>query len=93
MSTIYREAANVTVWLGPDEHNGAPATIEDIKALIEGCGTILEAGGQFGHFDEESGDIHWQLENGQNCVSALPKAIFDPDEDEKARLLRFFRLP
>jgi hypothetical protein len=63
MLTIYRKAANVTVWLGPDEHNDAPAIFEDIKALIEGYGTIFEAGGQFGHFDEEIGDIYWQLEN------------------------------
>jgi hypothetical protein len=93
MSTIYRKAANVTVWLGPDEHNDAPVIFEGIKALIEGCGAIIEAGGQFGHFDEETGDLHWQLENGQNCVSALPRAVVDPDEDERARLERFFRLP
>jgi hypothetical protein len=93
MATIYHNAANVTVWLGPDEHNDAPAIFNDIKALIESCGTILEAGGQFGHYDEQTGDIHWQLENGQNYVAALPKAIVDPDEDEKVRLQRFFRLP
>jgi len=93
MSTIYHKAANVTAWLGPDERNDAPAIFEDIKALIEGCGTILEAGGQFGHFDEEIGDIYWQLENKQNYVSTLPRAIIDPDEDEKARFERFFRLP
>ncbi|KAJ9669826.1 hypothetical protein H2201_000212 [Coniosporium apollinis] len=45
MATIYRKAANVTVWLGPDEHNDAPA------------------------------------------------AIVDPDEEEKARLERLFKLP
>jgi len=93
MSKIYLKAANVTVWLGPDENNDAEAIFEDIKALIEGCGIILDAGGQFGHFDEETGDLHWQLENGQNCVSALPGPIVNPDEAEKARLERFFRLP
>jgi hypothetical protein len=93
MSTIYRKATNVAVWLGPDEHNDAPAMFEDIKALIEDCGTILEAGGQFGQFDEEIGVIYWQLENRQNYVSELPGAIIDPDEDEKARLERFFKLP
>lgn len=72
MATIYRKAANVTVWLGPDEHNDAPAVFEDIKALIEGCGRILDAGGQFGHFDEETGCLYWQVEKGQNYVSALP---------------------
>lgn len=93
MSKIYRKAANVTVWLGPDEHNDADAIFQDIKALIEGCGVVLDAGGQFGHFDEETGDIHWQLENGQKYVSALPGAIGNPDEGEKARLERFCRLP
>ena len=93
MSTIYHKAANVTVWLGPDEHNDAPAIFEDIKALIEGCDTILSAGGQFGHFDEETGVLHWQLQRRQNCASALPGAIINPDEDKKARLERFFRLP
>ena len=93
MATIYHKAGNVTVWLGPDEHNDAVAIIECIKTLIEGCGRILNAGGQFGHVDEETGDLLWQLENGQNYVSALPKAIVDPDEEEKARLERFFRLP
>ena len=75
MSTIYRKAANVTVWLGPDEHKDAPVLFGEFKALIEGCGGIIDVGGQFGHFDEETGDMHWQLENGQNIVSALPKAI------------------
>jgi hypothetical protein len=93
MSTIYRKAANVTVWLGPDEHKDAPILFDEFKTLIEDCGTILHAGGQFGHFDEETGDLHWQLENGQNIVSALPKAIVKPDENETSRLERFFRLP
>jgi hypothetical protein len=93
MATIYRKAANVTVWLGPDEHNDAPAIFEDIKTLIEWCGMIIEAGGQFGHFDEESGDLHWQLENRQNYVSALPKSIVNPNEEERARLERFYKLP
>lgn len=93
MSTIYRKAANVTAWLGPDEHKDADDIFENIKNLIEGCGMILEAGGQFGYFDEETGDLHWQLENGKNCVSALPKAIVDPDEVQMARLVRFFTLP
>ena len=93
MSTIYHKAANVTVSLGPDEHNDAPAVFEDIKALIEGCDTILSAGGQFGgHFDEETGVLHWQLQRRQNCASALPGAIVNPDEDEKARLERFMVL-
>jgi len=93
MSTIYRKAANVTVWLGPDEHKDANTVFENIKNLIEGCGNILEAGGKFGYFDEETGDLHWQLKNGKNCVSALPEAIVDPDEMQKAQLVRFFKLP
>lgn len=93
MATIYHKAANVTVWLGPDEHNDAPAVFEVIQALIEGCGRILDAGGHFAHFDEETGDLHWQLQQRKNYVSALPKAIVDPDEEEKARLDRFFKLP
>lgn len=93
MATIYHKAANVTVWLGPDEHNDAPAIFEDIKALIEGCGMILDAGGIFEHFDEETGDLRLQHENRQSYVSALPKAIVDLDEEERARLERFFKLP
>lgn len=90
---IYRKAINVTVSLGPDEHNDAPVLFEEFKALIEGCAKILEASGQFGHVDEETWDLHWQLENGQNIVSALPKAIVAPDESERVRLERFFGLP
>lgn len=93
MATIYHKAAIVTVWLGPDRHNDAEAVFDGIKTLIEGCGAVIDAGGQFGHFDEETGNIHWQLENGQKYVSELSKAIADPDEEEKARLDRFFKLP
>ncbi|KAL5381414.1 hypothetical protein DPSP01_007128 [Paraphaeosphaeria sporulosa] len=89
MSAIYRKAANVTVWLGPDEHEDARDLFEDIKCLVEGCGMIVTVGGQFKFFDENTGDLHWKLENGQDCVSALPKAIVAPDETETARLVRF----
>jgi hypothetical protein len=58
MSTIYRKATNVTVWLGPDKHNDAPILFEEFKVLIEGCGRILEASSQFGHVDDETGDLH-----------------------------------
>lgn len=93
MSAIYHKAANVMVSLGPDVQDDASAVFEDIKALVDGCGAIVTAGGRFRHFDEDSGELHWQLGEGKNCVSALPRAIFLANEYETARLQRFFRLP
>ncbi|OAG08763.1 HET-domain-containing protein [Paraphaeosphaeria sporulosa] len=76
MSAIYRKAANVTVWLGPDEHEDASDLFEDIKCLVEGCGMIVTVGGQFKFFDENTGDLHWKLENGQDCVEIFKLPYF-----------------
>lgn len=92
MATIYRKAAIVTVWLGPDEHGDSEDIFDDIKALVEGLGSIHALGGQFKHFDGETGDLHWEIADKQKCVSALPGAIVDPDQEESARLERFFQL-
>lgn len=93
MALIYSKAASVSIWLGPDPHSDAPDLFEDIKALIEGLGAIHAMGGQFKHFDEDTGDLHWELPDGRPVLSALPGALVDPDEEEIARLERFFRLP
>ncbi|RYP33979.1 hypothetical protein DL767_004500 [Monosporascus sp. MG133] len=94
MAAIYSKATMVTVWLGPDPHNDAPTVSQAIKALtVEGAEPIVEAGGQFVNFDEETGDLHWRSRDGRNRVWALPKMLVAPDQGERAKLERFFRLP
>ncbi len=93
MGDIYRKATDVGVWLGSDGHNDAPAIFQTTKDLINACKTITDASGQFGHVDDETGGLHWQSQEGQNHVLALPKALVDPNEDERARLERFLKLP
>ncbi|KAI4266040.1 MAG: hypothetical protein LQ337_008902 [Flavoplaca oasis] len=93
MSNIYLKAACVAVWLGPDEHGDADDIFEDIKAIVDFTSLVIEAHGQFGHFDENTGDLYWQLENKKDIVSALPAAIVRSDDEDKGRLERFLRLP
>ena len=93
MALIYSKAAKVMIWLGPDPHNDAPDLFKDIKALIEGLGIIHSIGGRFEQFDDDTGDLRWKLPDGRPVLSALPDALVDPNEGEKARLERFFRLP
>ena len=50
-------------------------------------------GGQVKHFDNSTGDLHRNLPDGRPVASALPSALVDPNEGEKARVQRFFRLP
>ena len=38
-------------------------------------------------------DLHWNLPDGRPVESALPNALVDPNEEERARLQRFFWLP
>ncbi|RYP07574.1 hypothetical protein DL765_009111 [Monosporascus sp. GIB2] len=94
MATIYGKATMVTVWLGPDPHKDAHTVFQAIEALtIEGAELIVEAGGRFLNFDEETGDLHWRSRDGRNRVWTLPKMLVGPDQGEKAKLERFFRLP
>ncbi|KAJ4290281.1 hypothetical protein N0V90_010496 [Kalmusia sp. IMI 367209] len=93
MSSIYQHAATVAVWLGTDEYGDADDIFEDAKAFIDFTTLVMESEGQFGHFDEVSGDIYWQLPDKRSIVSKLPEAIVTPDEEEIARLTRFLRLP
>jgi hypothetical protein len=94
MAMIYSNASNVTVWLGLDPHDDAPIIFEDIKALIEGLATLAAMGGTFKRFDAETCDLHWELGNETRMVSGFPNiAFFKPNDEEKARLERFFRLP
>ena len=93
MALIYSKAAGVSIWLGPDPYNDAPVVLENIKTLTEGLGTIHAMGGQLKHFDNRTGDLHWNLPGGRPVVSALPSALVDPNEEEQARVQRFFRLP
>lgn len=82
----------MSIWLGPDPYNDAPIVLNYIKELIEGLGVIHAIGGQFKHFETSTGALHWKF-LGNTIVSALPSALVDPNEEEKARLQRFFRLP
>ena len=93
MAEIYGKATNATVWLGPDHHNDAPSVFQAFKELIEGTGAIVETGGRFGNFDEDTGDLHWQLRDGTSGVLTLPKIFVDPDQGDKAKLERFLQLP
>lgn len=38
-----------------------PRHIRGCESAVEGCGIILAPGGQFGHFDDETGYFHWNL--------------------------------
>lgn len=93
MSDIYSKAAVVIVWLGLDEAGDAAPIFDDIKALVDGLATLHAIGAAFQHFDAETGDLHSVLGDGQPVVSALPGALVDPNEQERSRLTRFFRLP
>ena len=93
MALIYSKAAGVSIWLGPDPYNDAQVVLENIKRLIEGLGTIHAMGGQLKYFDDSTGDLHWSLPDGRPMASVLPSAFVDPNEEEKARVRRFFRLP
>lgn len=93
MASIYSKAAKVAIWLGLDPHNDAADVFEDINALIDLLGGIHNMGGEFNYFDKSTGDLYWKLPSGASVASALPAALVTPDEEEKARLKRFFRLP
>ena len=93
MASIYGKAAGVSIWLGPDPYNDATDVLADVKALVEGLGILVAMGAQFQHFDDDTGDLHWTLPDGSPHVSALPRALVAPNEEEKGRLGRFFRHP
>lgn len=93
MALIYGKAASVSIWLGSDPYNDASVVLENIKGFVESLGTIHAMGGYVKHFDNANGDIHWNLPDGSPIVTALPSVFFNPNEEEKMRVQRFFRLP
>ncbi|KAM0804980.1 heterokaryon incompatibility protein-domain-containing protein [Usnea florida] len=92
MALIYSKAAGVSIWLGSDPYNDAPVVLENIKNLVEGLGNIHAMGANIKHFDSTTGGLHWGIW-GLPIVSTLPSIFVNPNEEEKVRVQRFFRLP
>ena len=92
MALIYSKAAGVSIWLGSDPYNDAPVVLGTIKRLVEDLGFIHTMGGYIKHFDNTDGDLHWNLPEGGRGFTALPRIFVNPNEEEKVRVQRFFRL-
>lgn len=93
MALIYSKAAGVSIWLGPDPYKDAPVVLENIKRFVKGLGNIHAMGGHIKQFDTSTGKLHWDLPHRIPIVTTLPSVFVNPNEEEKARVQRFFRLP
>ncbi|KAH7333391.1 heterokaryon incompatibility [Rhexocercosporidium sp. MPI-PUGE-AT-0058] len=93
IATIYSNASKVFVWLGPDAYDDAPMIFADIEVLIEGLADFAIMGGKFKRFEAETCDLDRELADCTPMVYGFPTiALFEPDEEEKARFERFLRL-
>ncbi|GAB1316125.1 hypothetical protein MFIFM68171_06335 [Madurella fahalii] len=92
MATIYSKATKVTVWLGPDHHNDAPRLFLAMRRTVDAFRIMAARAEPDSRPDAVDREAALWLEDLGSDGSPF-ESITNPKGDDKAGVVRFFRLP